>query len=61
MDTALIEVDDREDYGEVRYNAIGFLGVELHNLTFTVREEKIHAISLRKATKQEESDYAEIT
>ena len=59
MTTALIKLDDREDYGEVRYNAIGFLRVRLHNLTFTMRGQEVRAISLRKATKREHADYAE--
>ncbi len=60
MTTALIEQDDREDYGEVRYNAIGFLDARLYNLTFTLRAKAVRVISLRKATKKELADYAEI-
>ena len=59
MTSAAIEVDDREDYGEVRYNALGFLNAGLHSLTFTVRGAIVHAISLRRATRQEETIYAE--
>ena len=39
MTSAAIEIDDSEDYGEVRYNALGFLDARLHSLTFTVRGE----------------------
>ncbi len=59
MITALLEVDDREDYGELRYNAIGFLSAALYSLTFTVRDEEIRPISLRCATKIERNRYAE--
>jgi hypothetical protein len=53
-------------YGEVRYNAIGWIGAKLHYLTFTVRgttpaDTTLRAISLRKATKREERLYAEET
>ena len=47
------------DYGEVRYNAIGWLDALLHTLTFTQDGEAIHAISLRKATRQEQKTYDE--
>jgi hypothetical protein len=50
-------VDDSQDYGEVRYNAIGWLDALLHPLTFTQDGEAIHAISLRKATRQEQKTY----
>ena len=35
MDSALVDVDDSQDYGEDRYNAIGWLDANLHYLTFT--------------------------
>ena len=57
--TALIRVDDREDYGEVRYRAIGWLDGKLFGLIFTYSEETIRAISLRNATKQERENYVE--
>ena len=55
--TAFYDVDDSQDYGEVRYNAIGWLDTLLHTLTFTQDGEAIHAISLRKATRQEQKTY----
>lgn len=48
MASAFIEVDDREEYGEVRYNALGFIAASLHSFTFTIRDEEVRAISLRK-------------
>jgi uncharacterized protein len=39
--TALIAVDDREDYGELREIAVGFIGVRLHVMAFTMRDEDL--------------------
>ena len=47
--TAVFEFDEREDYGEERLNAIGFLGEILYALTYTCRGDAIRASSLRKA------------
>jgi uncharacterized DUF497 family protein len=58
MATADYKVDDREDYGEVRFRATGFLDGRLYSLTFTMRGEIVRPISLRNATKQEQRDYA---
>lgn len=60
-DTALLRVDIREDYGESREIAIGFIGTALHVMVFTERADKIRIISLRKATKQEHICYANET
>jgi uncharacterized DUF497 family protein len=58
-DTALIFVDDREDYGELREIAIGFIGVRLHVLTFTQRGPWTRIISLRRAEKSDARRYVE--
>jgi uncharacterized DUF497 family protein len=58
MSVALYQIDDREDYGEVRYRAISFLDGKLYSLPFTLRGDVVRAISLRKASKQEQRDYA---
>jgi uncharacterized DUF497 family protein len=58
MSVADYQVDDREDYGEVRYRAVSFLDGQLYSLTFTLRDETVRAISLRTASKQEQRDYA---
>ena len=39
-DWALTEIDDREDYGELREQATGFIGAVPHVLTFTRRWTK---------------------
>ncbi len=57
--SAWILVDDRRDYGEVRFRALGFLGGRLHALVFTETLKGIRVISLRKANKREEAQYAE--
>lgn len=59
VDTALFAVDDSQDYGETRYNAIGWIDARLYALTFRQDEERIRVISLRKATKEECKRYAE--
>lgn len=51
--SAIIEVDDRRDYGEIRLVAIGVIDRRLHVLTFTIRADKLRVISLRKANDRE--------
>ena len=58
-DTALIRPDTREDYGELREVALGFIGTRLHAVIFTERDDVVRLISLRKATKKETKFYAE--
>jgi len=51
-------VDDREDYGELRQVAIGFIGIRLYAVTFTERgDDVIWIISIRKATGAEYRRY----
>src|SRR5262245_4103255 len=60
-DTATPAIDDREDYGELRELATGFIGVRLHVLVFTERRDEdgnlIWVISLRRATNKEKDKY----
>ncbi len=58
MGAALVRVNDRADYGERRYEAIGPLNGRLCVLVFTVREQTIRVISLRKANSREVKRYA---
>ena len=59
-DTAIVEVDDREDYGETLEFATGFIGDIPHVVVFTVRDDEVcHLISLRKATKRERKEYGQ--
>ena len=57
FDTALVEVDAKKNYGETRYNALGFLDGRLHSLTFTYRDGVVRAISFRRANKRETRNY----
>ena len=57
IETALIEIDDRHDYGEIRYIAIGYLTERLHVMVFTIRDQTMRVISLRKANRKERERY----
>jgi len=57
--SAVVEVDYREDYGELRERAIGWIGQRLHVLIFTRRGDLIWVISLRKADKSDARRYVE--
>ncbi len=56
-ESAKVIEDDRESYGEQRFNACGFLLGRLVIVTFTMRDEQLRIISLRKATKHEQKYY----
>ena len=58
---AIEAIDDRANYGEERWVAIGSIGARLHVLTYTVRGENIRLISLRKANERERKYYEEET
>lgn len=55
--TAIVTVDQRLDYGEMRYIATGFVLERLHVLVFTIREDAYRVISLRKTNKRELNNY----
>lgn len=59
--TALIVEDDRFDYGECRYRAMGYIGDRLHVVVFTPRADTVHVISFRKANKREVKNYDQET
>lgn len=52
-ESALIFRDDRRNYGEPRFKALGYLLRRLHVLVYTPRFPAIHVISLRKANQRE--------
>lgn len=58
--SALIAVDDRQEYGEVRYVALGMLGERLHVLCFTEITDGIRVIGFRKANSREVARYAKV-
>jgi len=55
--TAIETYDDRFDYGEKRWIALGFIQNRLHVLVYTRRYESIRIISLRKANTREREFY----
>lgn len=57
FNTALICIDNRKEYGETRYIALGHINNRLHVLVFTETENGIRVISLRKANKREIKHY----
>ena len=57
-ETANIEVDSRQRYGETRFMATGLIGTRLFILIFTLRESAVRIISLRKANPREVKRYA---
>lgn len=58
-ETSLIWEDDRSDYGETRFCALGYIEIRIYHLVFTYRPEIVRVISLRKANKREVNRYAE--
>lgn len=56
-DSALIWQDTRFDYGEERFNALGFVHHRLHCLTFKLILGGIRVISFRKANTREIKHY----
>jgi uncharacterized DUF497 family protein len=57
--TAYYKIDDREDYGELRIRAVGFLNGSLHMLVFTERDDDTRILSLRRANRAEMREYDE--
>jgi uncharacterized protein len=58
-ETAVVTIDDRGDYNELREMAFGFIGVRLHAMAFTRRGGNIRIISLRKANRTEMRRYVD--
>ncbi|GAB3792023.1 hypothetical protein GCM10028797_31630 [Dyella agri] len=58
---ALFIEDTRQDYGEVRWQALGLLDGRLHMLVFAETATGIRAISFRKANKREVKRYEQAT
>ncbi|MNE51790.1 hypothetical protein D3C80_1464360 [compost metagenome] len=53
--------DLRRDYGERRFQVLGYIGERLHALVFTPRDGAVHVISLRKANSREVKRYEQAT
>ena len=56
-DTAVVRPSERRD--EMRFAAYGYIERRVHVLAFTMRENRIRVISLRKANDREERYHAE--
>lgn len=55
--SAVFTVDNRRDYGEIRYRGFGFLGERLHALVFVETAKGVRVISFRKANDREVKRY----
>jgi len=54
---AISALDNRNDYGEARYQALGFVGDRLYCVVYVDRNEGRRIISLRKAKNREYKEY----
>ena len=59
FETAVIWLDTRKAYPEVRFSALGSLDGRVYSLVFTEAENGIRVISFRKANKREVRRYAQ--
>ncbi|HEU4820204.1 MAG TPA: BrnT family toxin [Qipengyuania sp.] len=50
-------IDDRQDYGETRWNTFGSLDGRLVALSWTIRNGRRRIISMRKANDREQARY----
>jgi len=58
LNERLERIDDREDYGEVRWIALGWVGSEVYRVVYTWRGENlIRIVSAQKASKDEYEIY----
>jgi uncharacterized DUF497 family protein len=56
--SAITQIDDRNDYGEIRFTSLGYLDGRLHVLCFLYADESsIRVISFRKANQREVKRY----
>ena len=59
---ALVVIEDlRADYGERRWRGMGLIGDRLHCVVFTIRDDAIRIISLRRANRREIEAHHEAT
>jgi uncharacterized DUF497 family protein len=49
LTTAKIWPDTRKDYGEARYIALGYISGRLYSLVFSLRDDVLRVISLKKS------------
>jgi len=53
-------VDNRKDYGETRYIAIGAFRDTVYYVAYTVRNDRTRIISARRANRRERRKYREV-
>ncbi len=58
-DDALIWEDERQDYGEDRFCALGYIDLRLYYIVYVLRDDIHRIISLRKANSREVKRYAQ--
>ena len=56
---AIVWRDNRQNYGEIRYCALGYIDKRIYHLVLTFRKNIVRVISLRKANQREVNRYAE--
>lgn len=59
--SAVVRLDERKAYGEIRWSAMGMIDGRLYNVIFTLRGDKVRIISLRKANEREVRHYEKNT
>jgi uncharacterized DUF497 family protein len=58
LNERLERVDDREDYGEVRWIALGRVDIEVYRVVYTWRNENlVRIVSAQRAGKNEQEIY----
>lgn len=57
FEAAIYVVDNRRDYGEIRFRALGYLDKRLHALVFVAIPGGIRVVSFRKANRREVVHY----
>ena len=55
--STVAKVDTRHDYGETRYEAVGFVGEDCFVVVFTRRGERFRIISARRGGRRDRRDY----
>lgn len=53
LEMLAVKPDERFDYGEMRFRAWGLIDGQAHCLAFTTRDDRVRAISLRRAHDKE--------
>jgi uncharacterized DUF497 family protein len=57
----LVELDDRFDYGEIRYRVIGQIDGRAYLVAYTPRRGVVRIISARRANRKEVARYGQST